>query len=320
MKSQPSTLFQSKNNLVGQCPACSSLDFSNLIQTKVQMHPSEMHFQFQQCQECDLVFLNPRPSIEELKEFYTDYYLPYRGPEAWGRFASFVRGSQQKLDKQRVRLVNSFHPLTKESIVLDVGCGKPTFLKTCLNRYGCQTLGLDFADTGWKDNPEAFEGVELFIGQVKDLSADQRPSVITMWHYLEHDYDPLETLQRLRRLAAPGTTLIIEIPNYDSTSRRLFGENWAGYHTPRHTFLFSPNNISQLLIRAGWQVEEVRTEATLDPYLLYWMSRMEQKNIDWSLSMENRFIDFLWGKLRFEWEQRNQKAASLGMMLVVGKA
>jgi hypothetical protein len=41
-----------------------------------------------------------------------------------------------------------------------------------------------------------------------------------MWHYLEHDYTPLENLTYLKSIAKPSTTLVIEIPNFDSMSRR----------------------------------------------------------------------------------------------------
>jgi hypothetical protein len=97
-----------------------------------------------------------------------------------------------------------------------------------------------------------------------------------MWHYLEHDYTPLENLTYLKSIAKPSTTLVIEIPNFDSMSRRKYGENWAGWHTPRHISLFSPNNI-ELLLQKGWKVSEINTYGTMDPYLLYWMSEMEQK-------------------------------------------
>jgi hypothetical protein len=45
-----------------------------------------------------------------------------------------------------------------------------------------------------------------------------------MWHYLEHDYTPLENLTYLKSIAKPSTTLVIEIPNFDSMSRRKYGE------------------------------------------------------------------------------------------------
>jgi hypothetical protein len=35
-------------------------------------------FNFDQCAECKLVFLNPRVSLDVLQNYYTSHYLPYR--------------------------------------------------------------------------------------------------------------------------------------------------------------------------------------------------------------------------------------------------
>ena len=44
-------------------------------------------------------------------------------------------------------------------------------------------------------------------------------------------------------------------------------------------------------------MEEAYTYGTLDPYILDWMSRMEKQNIDWTESMESRFVTFVLGKI-----------------------
>ena len=83
---------------LNSCPVCSSNKINSFITTRAQMHPSEELFNFDQCAECALVFLNPRVPLDQLKNYYTSYYLPYRGAKAWGKFAQLVEGSQYKLD------------------------------------------------------------------------------------------------------------------------------------------------------------------------------------------------------------------------------
>ena len=299
------------------CPTCESNQFSKLIQTKAQMHPSKSSFQFEQCENCKLVFLNPRLPLDQLKGYYSDYYLPYRGPEAWGKYEKQVVSSQQKIDQKRAGLMQEYHSVKSSTMILDVGCGKPTFLKTCAEKYHCQTIGIDFSDEGWKANPSEYQGIDLMVGEVKDLPADLRPDIITMWHYLEHDYDPLETLKILKSIAKPQTTLIIEVPNYDSESRKKFGEHWAGFHTPRHTFLFTPETINLALTKSGWKVKNINTFGTLDPYVLYWMSRMEQKRIDWSKCMDSEFFNYVRGMIKFLPKRIRSSKRSLGIMTSV---
>ena len=281
------------------------------------MHSSKELFNFDQCANCQLVFLNPRVNLDNLKNYYTSHYLPYRGSEAWGKYSKLVEGSQKKLDLKRVKRVKEMCSISPKSLILDVGCGNPSFLKACQQELNCKTLGIDFSDEGWKEQSTLFKGLDLQVAEIKDLSLNLKPDIITMWHYLEHDYTPLENLTYLKSIAKPSTTLIIEIPNFDSISRKKYNENWAGWHTPRHTSLFSPDNIKLLLDKSGWNVSQLLTFGTLNPYLLFWMSEIEQKGIQWNKNMENEFWDFVIGMLKFMPTKWNEKKLSLGVMTVI---
>ena len=281
------------------------------------MHSSKELFNFDQCANCQLVFLNPRVNLDNLKNYYTSHYLPYRGSEAWGKYSRLVEGSQKKLDLKRVKRVKEMCSISPKSLILDVGCGNPSFLKACQQELNCKTLGIDFSDEGWKEQSTLFKGLDLQVAEIKDLSLNLKPDIITMWHYLEHDYTPLENLTYLKSIAKPSTTLIIEIPNFDSISRKKYNENWAGWHTPRHTSLFSPDNIKLLLDKSGWNVSQLLTFGTLNPYLLFWMSEIEQKGIQWNKNMENEFWDFVIGMLKFMPTKWNEKKLSLGVMTVI---
>jgi 2-polyprenyl-3-methyl-5-hydroxy-6-metoxy-1,4-benzoquinol methylase len=205
-------------------------------------------------------------------------------------------------------------------LILDVGCGQPTFLEACAKKYNCRSLGIDFSDHGWKTEKERFQSLQLEVGEVKDLDKNLHPDVITMWHYLEHDYDPVANLSALRALSKNDTKLVIEVPNFDSVSRKKYGDKWAGYHTPRHTFLFSPSNIRLLLKNTGWEVLETDIKGTLDPYNLFWMSEMEQNGIDWTKNMETEFWGYVRGMVGFQVKNAFSAQKSLGIMTISAKA
>jgi 2-polyprenyl-3-methyl-5-hydroxy-6-metoxy-1,4-benzoquinol methylase len=299
------------------CPICNASSIVSFIKTTAQMHSSKELFNFDQCANCQLVFLNPRVNLDNLKNYYTSYYLPYRGSEAWGKYSKLVEGSQKKLDLKRVKWVKEMCSVSPKSLILDVGCGNPSFLKACQQELNCKIRGIDFSDEGWKEQSTLFKGLDLQVAEIKDLSLNLKPDIITMWHYLEHDYTPLENLTYLKSIAKPSTTLIIEIPNFDSISRKKYNENWAGWHTPRHTSLFSPDNIKLLLDKSGWNVSQLLTYGTLNPYLLFWMSEIEQKGIQWKKNMENEIWDFVIGMLKFMPTKWNEKKLSLGVMTVI---
>ncbi len=302
---------------LANCPICNATAIGSFIKTTAQMHSNKKLFNFDQCAECKLVFLNPRVPLDQLKNYYTSHYLPYRGAKAWGKFEYLVESSQRMLDLKRVKRVRDAHIISSKSLILDVGCGKPSFLKACAQKLICQTMGIDFSDEGWKDQSAHFEELNLQVAEIKDLPSSLQPDVITMWHYLEHDYTPLENLRYLKSIAKPSTTLIIEVPNFDSTSRKKYGKDWAGWHTPRHISMFSPDNVESLLQKSGWKVSKLLTYGTMNPYLLSWMSAMEQEGIKWDKNLEDEFWEFVLGMILFIPKKWMEKRSSLGIMTVI---
>jgi SAM-dependent methyltransferase len=280
---------------VENCLSCGSTDLHHLIDSKAQMHGDSEMFTFVLCGSCGLVMLNPRLPQEELAPFYQEYYLPFRGPSAWGRYAYLVQMNLARTDRRRLGLAIKAAGLKPESRVLDIGCGKPSFLKLLYRRTGAYARGVDFSDEGWRSRPEDYSGLDLEVNTIDRISTDRPFDLITMWHYLEHDYHPRRTLTHLHRLAKKDTTLIIEVPDYDSWTRKVQGSCWEGYHTPRHTAVYTPATIRELLIRSGWEVVQLKRYGTLDSYPLFWMGWKEKMGIDWSGSMEKEFPGFMAG-------------------------
>lgn len=279
-------------------------------------------FRFVRCEDCGLIYLNPRVEPEQLEVYYPDYYLPYRGPAAWGRFAGIAEKGLRITDRKRSRRVRrALRRVAEESgdrklNVLDVGCGKPSFLATLRDsRPELGLTGIDFVSSGWEseqghdrrepvhskavDSNDRWHGLTLIEAEPADYEPEpgSEPDVITMWHYLEHDYTPRRTLEAMRKIAHPGTRLMIEVPDFNSLPRLLYGKNWEGYHAPRHTAIYTRNTLAAILEASGWEVIHYTTGGTLDMYALWWMSAMERRGIDWSSSMEPRFLPFMLGRI-----------------------
>jgi SAM-dependent methyltransferase len=285
---------------VGRCPACDGTMHEPYREVPAHMAPpAAPAFRFSRCGDCRLVFLNPRVAPEALGAYYGPDYLPYRGAGAWGRWAPLVERAMHAMDARRVALVRrqAAAPVGQATRVLDVGCGRPTFLAALRAATGCEAVGVDFSDEGWRREPERWRGLELHEGELAEAPLEGPFDVVTMWHYLEHDYDPAGALRRLRALAAPGARIVIEVPDHGAWTRRLQGPNWAGYHAPRHTAIYEPRSLTRLLERTGWQARAVSRRGTLDAYTLWWLGRQQRRGIDWAAGMEARFGGFLVGKI-----------------------
>ena len=61
------------------------------------------------------------------------------------------------------------------------------------------------------------------------------------------------------------------------------------------------------------------TYGTMNPYLLYWMSKQEQKGMEWDKNMEEEFIQFMIGMIKFAPKKMIEKISSLGVMTVIAE-
>lgn len=300
-------------DVLKECLCCGEPLDDKTFETETMMSSKEGSWKFSICSNCSHVNLQNRVRPQDLGAFYDENYIPYRGENAWGKYAHFVSKDQHKLDERRINVLNKY--ADQNAKILDFGCGKPTFLSKVATTYKNQVTGIDFSDHGWKGNQE-FNDLDLRVGELDALRSGEKFDAITMWHYLEHDYNPFQTLEKLKNFAKSDGKVIIEVPNYNSHSRKKFKSNWAGYHSPRHTSLFTPKSISTLLERAGWEVVDIMEYGTLDPYTLHWMSEKEQEKIDWSGSMEKYFWDFVIGKIKNP-RYFFPKLSSLGILTAV---
>jgi 2-polyprenyl-3-methyl-5-hydroxy-6-metoxy-1,4-benzoquinol methylase len=155
-------------------------------------------------------------------------------------------------DHAKVDIVRRYTRLDASTEVLDVGCGAATFLLKLAREHRVRATGVDFKDLS---SLPGFDQIEFRCGLFYEQNFGGRHfDLITMWHFLEHDYDPNRTLRHARALLAPNGHLVIEVPRLDSLSFRLYHERWPGLQAPQHTALYSKANLLAMVEKAGLRV------------------------------------------------------------------
>ncbi len=209
-------------------------------------------FRFVACRRCGLVYQNPRIDVEHIKDYYDDEYIAHRKKTDWGILTGFYNRAMAKHDRAKDAIVRRFVALGPGSEVLDVGCGAGTFLRLMREQYGARTTGVDFKDLSGRPG---FESIDFRCGLFYEQDfAGRRFHLVTMWHFLEHDYDPPRTLRTARDLLAPDGRLVVEVPRLDSVSFRLFRARWPGLQAPQHTALYTKKSLLEMVGRAGLAV------------------------------------------------------------------
>jgi SAM-dependent methyltransferase len=246
------------------CYYCGSADGHPFVTAQDDYTGKPGLFHFVRCNGCGLAYQSPRIRLEHIKAYYDDEYIAHRKKTNWGLLTPLYRRAMDKHDREKDRLVNRYVRLGPECRVLDVGSGAGTFLARLRQRYGCRVTGVDFKDL---THLPGYEGVDFRVGLFYEQDFPEGYfDLITMWHFLEHDYDPFRTLATARRVLRPGGRLVIEVPRLDSVTFRLFRERWPGLQAPQHTVLYSKEMLLKCLDRAGWQVVAHLPYGAFPPY------------------------------------------------------
>jgi len=236
------------------CYLCGADDAEQFITAQDDYTGKPGRFTFVTCRRCGLHYQNPRLTIDEIKFFYDDEYIAHRKKSDWGVLTGFFNWAMGRHDRQKAAIVKRFASLESGREALDVGCAVGTFLQHLRTRYGVMATGVDFKDL--RANP-SLAGVDFRCGLFYEQDFGSKHfDLITMWHFLEHDYDPMRTLRTARDLLRPDGRLIIEVPRLDSMTFRLFGRRWPGLQAPQHTLLFDKRSLLAAMDAAELDVVE----------------------------------------------------------------
>ncbi|MGI8977933.1 MAG: class I SAM-dependent methyltransferase [Pirellulaceae bacterium] len=229
-----------------------------------------------QCPDCRLVYLNPRPAVEELSRIYPPEYHAYDfNPREFG----LVYKIRRRLEARRV--LAYARGLPSNARILDIGCGDGFHLR----------LLQDFGDKSWQ-----LEGVELderavtaarnsgltvHQGDLEELALPAESyDLILLIQTIEHVADPAAILSAARNLLKPGGRIVIVTDDAASPSFKMFrGRHWGGYHFPRHWNLFDRKNLAQLARNCGLQ--PVKIKSMMSP-------------VNWVYSFHNYLADRRW--------------------------
>ncbi|MES3025711.1 MAG: class I SAM-dependent methyltransferase [Pseudomonadota bacterium] len=236
------------------CYLCGAAAADPLVTGEDDLTGKPGRFSFVRCRQCALAYQSPRLTLDWVKLYYDDEYIAHRKKTDWGWLTPFYEKSMRKHDLSKLALVDRALKLAPGQRVLDIGCAAGTFLLELIARDKVAATGVDFKDLS---HLPTLKDVDFRCGLLAEQSLAPRSfSLITMWHFLEHDYDPNATLARCRDLLADDGRLVIEVPRFDSLSYKLYGARWPGLQAPQHTALYSKATLIAMVKKQGLEVVE----------------------------------------------------------------
>ena len=251
------------------CRICGSSANSRNLVLYEKMYGTGEAFPYFECGGCGCLQIERVPP--DLGKYYpSGYYsysapLPLRGPlRRWTRrikydYVIFDRGWLGKLLYEfRPEPYGQFRfysrlPVTRETRILDVGCGSGRDLHKLREHGFAKVHGVD------PYLPETIRYENGLTVLKKDfLETEGEWDVIVFNHVLEHLPDPHAIVRHARRVLAAGGACIVRVPVIPCHAFERYGTNWVQLDAPRHLFTYSVEAIRTLAERNGLRFEEDR--------------------------------------------------------------
>ena len=213
--------------------------------------PELMHFEYLRCERCRILFSSNRQSPDELEKEYVNADFDAETESAYAA-------------KTYWRLARPW--LSKDDMLLDVGCGDGAFIAEC-GRNGICARGVEPSPRAAERASQEVLG-RIFVGPYQKFSQEGTIDALTLFQTIEHLDDPVAFLRWTHDQLSPGGRLMIACHDHLAPLNRLLRERSPIFDI-EHLQLLSRPGLVQLMETAGFKVEFVTRYSNTYP-LSYW--------------------------------------------------
>ncbi len=201
-------------------------------------------FRVVKCNNCNLVYINPRLSEKESKDLYTKNIISpaqYYKESQEGDYITF---------KKRVQWIEEMYG--KKGKMLDIGCNIGTFLKAA-NESSWDCYGIDINKSVEEDCKRI--GIKFFAATLEEAKfKNDFFDVIVMNDLIEHVHDPRGLINQVHKILKPDGLIFIVTPDIGSITARLLSKRWHHLKPNEHITYFSKPTMRRLLEGQGFSI------------------------------------------------------------------
>lgn len=247
--------FNEKHSFVSfNCPACES--------SRLTFEFEKHGFKYVSCGSCSTLFVNPRPSFNNLKNFYTDSSSAHYWVNEF--FKSVAEFRRENIFRPRAKYVFNSLPEEANGLVGDIGAGFGIFLEELAKFWRTAKL------VAIEPSPDQAEicsrkGLDVKCCSLEEVKGyEGQFDLLTAFELFERLFDPYTFLNHVLQLLKPGGFFLITTLNIQGFDLQLLWEESKSINPPHHLNFFNPQSISLLLGRCGFEVMDISTPGRLD--------------------------------------------------------
>lgn len=230
-----------------------------------------------ECQQCGVGKTDPIP--DDLNEYYIKEYYENRLND--GSENATLHRILDEFDKVYESTVG-ISPLIPDDTLelLVVGCGPGHKLQQ-YQHAGYDVTGVEPNKKAVRFGEEHYD-IPIKHGTLTDecvINTLDEYDVILFDHVFEHIPNPRENLAVVRNHLKPKGSLLIEVPNFGSWSRKIFGRHWGDHDVPRHIYHYTPNSLKLLAFQSGFALDKESYDMSARLHA-FWLSKLLKKKYE----------------------------------------
>jgi SAM-dependent methyltransferase len=206
------------------------------------------HYRLAHCPNCDVVWLDPKPTAADLKIMYDDGIqfsdAVYTDATRVSQVLDYLGGCVR---------TRALLPASGSGAMLEVGAGLAWMARTCKSiNPNIRTVAQDVTHEAEKNCPWVDQ---YFVGQVESLPSEETFDLISLTHVIEHLLDPAAMIRLLSKKLNPGGAIFITAPYRPigwKTGDAI--DAWSSYsylHVPAHIGYLSKQFFAQQCAAIG---------------------------------------------------------------------
>jgi 2-polyprenyl-3-methyl-5-hydroxy-6-metoxy-1,4-benzoquinol methylase len=243
--SKTSADAQQPSARVSVCPVCSRREWEYAQKIRGAA--------ISKCAHCGLLgttdFLAGTATTRGIYETSPEHHTVYRNQYLFRRLPAYER------------VMPSLERFQETRRLLEIGCSYGYFLEIA-RRAGWHAEGVEISD--FASEVARSKGFQIHQGELQTLPLERGSfDVIAMWDVIEHLTNPAEVVAVCADLLRGGGALVARTPNAHALALRgglpglAYRQLTYPANTPEHVFHFTPESLSSLLRKSGFEKVEI---------------------------------------------------------------
>ncbi|RJR30248.1 class I SAM-dependent methyltransferase [Candidatus Microgenomates bacterium] len=226
-------------------------------------------FKIINCEKCQFIHISPLPKAENIQKIYPKKYYEEESPY-------WIKKTLAEKDYWLLTYSEKFEYLEtiitqKRKKILDIGSFIGLFLQVGKKR-GWEVLGIEPSQKASRIAQKNGIPTRIDFFENVTFQAQEKFDVINSELTFEHILNPVEVMTKAHSLLNNGGILVVQVPNDFSLIQAYlhkdFKKPFYWVSPPHHINYFTPDSMSKLLERCGFQVIQHTSTFPMEFFIL----------------------------------------------------